>query len=726
MSLKTYLGVLLLSILFTACGDKGEVLPPDNVAGEWADSLVLAQICGQVLFFGLEFDLMQSGNKVTGSTTFITVNNQNQLVGIDGSFTGNISGDTLKGTATYPIEDDALKFSVSVKHRDETLSGTLSEATTIACNDGSKSSLVGETVLITEAKNPVVADALEPNNQATQAKTLFPGKPINNLTISASDVDWFKFSLTETTFVGAIVELFSEFPVRLQLFNQSANLIATKDMGTELETQINLLGITPTLQAGTYYLAVSAGDDSGYTGNHNANGKYSLELITDTNPQYFYEPNETVETAHSIPNNFSTRAYLAYQDVDIFKFTLDTEGLVNLKIQADNSEQLPVELYTSNGMPSYDHDNNPDTFLYALESGDYYIKIDGKYTGGTRYQLILETSNFPDNDYEPNETRETAIAIPIEFEEILFTSPDDSDWFQFTVEQPLQATIRLSIDHDLYLDFYRETEHIDSLSSNRLEVTRVLTSGTYYLRTYGATSIFSYSLTMTPSALPDAAFEPNESFNDAIAMTLPFNQTLASTSNAFEATFDDDWFRFNLSAQQLLSITVDLESFGYVQGEIYNDQGAVLADLSTSYPNPHDFVLEAGTYYLKLRGTSFIGFLYDVDISSEAIPDQEYEPNDTQAEAYAIPTTFSDDNLLVYGYPSGPDNDFYSFNLLQTTQIQIQIEGRINSTLFDKDGQQVMSLFAGLSEPILPAGKYIIGVSSIDEANRYRLALNIK
>ena len=435
----------------------------------------------------------------------------------------------------------------------------------VDCNNGSKDRVSGDVVFITESLGAVDKDSLEPNNLVTEASTLVSGQPFKNLTLSKQDVDWFKFEVKATSQLLLQLELLSNFPSQVGLFNQDQVTMKQSISGSletgSLETQANILPFERVLQKGIYYIAVSGGNDKNFKGKHNANGKYSLQLSLSELPDSQYEPNDTKNLASPIILDFEDTLYMSRSDqgsldVDWFRFEVNESQLVLLELLPQQDHLTYFSLQASNGfLILSDTYNGTSGYEVTLDPDTYYLAIgSAEPSDAFSYDLAMKGSPIPDKTFEPNNSRATASGVSLDFEQTLFLYPGDEDWLKFSLTESQVVTFDVSkAKSDFSFELYQGgTTIFNSSQSVEGIQTRVLGAGDYYFRAFDAFANVSYPLRIKATAIPDKDLEPNNSFNSAIPFSFPFIHTLA-----LDTQDDEDWFSFTLSEPQLITVAIN-------------------------------------------------------------------------------------------------------------------------------------------------------------------------
>jgi Bacterial pre-peptidase C-terminal domain len=723
-----WLVIVFSFFLISACGP---AKPAWNARGKWIDLFAEVQRCGTSIFWEFNFVLKQDGFNVTGSTYLLVADGDGGLLKIPGTFSGQMSGQKLTGSAHYAKDANELDLNFDLTNKAETLSGSFTTEQIPECPDGTtKDRISGDVVLITEAKLPVGPDQLEPNNSKAKAIVISKDTPLEGLTISEKDVDWFSFEVTATSKVRVSLEELSNFPARIKLFDENAKTIVeyTAD-STGLQTQANIIPYQLTLQKGKYYLAVSAGNDTDYIGKHSANGKYKLSLTVEELPDSQYEQNDTKDQAVSVVLPFDDALFISRDDYDWLRFEMTETEIVLINLVPAEGHVVYADLQSSNGFSvlsdTYSSSSTPHEV--ALDPGTYYLAIGtAEPSYDFAYQLKLDAYPIPDSASEPNNSRAVATAVTLDFEQTLFLYPGDEDWLKFSLTESQVVTFDVSAAlSDFAYELYQGNNIIfsDAQSVDPIQ-TRVLSPGSYFFRAYEAFANVSYPIKISTQVIPDQNLEPNDSFNNASPISFPFSQSLS-----FDDESDEDWLSFDLTSTQLITIDLQKGIYGEIAGEFINESGIVLAEFQTSESTVQTFAFEAGKVYLKLFAPNTAGFIFAADIQSDDISDTAFEPNNSRGEATDIALGFKDENLVVINtqHPSLGDEDWFMFTLDKTTQVAINLISKtgINATLFDADGNVLRTLIEE-NDPILVDGTYYIEVSSSGNAAKYSLSVAVK
>ncbi len=741
---------LLLTGLLSSCGETTppvdppeteSTLPPItlNVAGTWKDEGGRYEICEYVepnleVYMQLE---QNTGQGDFSGSLIIGVDDGTEYAFVSGRAKGSVSGDKVTGTASI-VNDlgDTFTFGMALSLSESRLTGKLLGKEFLPCDSYENPTLGDDTILIevdlqrTDAapptgtpREPVEDDALEPNNSADEAAEIDLDYQAE---LVLQDEDWFEFTLSEEQLVTLDVQAddASYFYVDAIIYDASKEVLGSYEFygSNPKPKQIQL-------SAGVYTLRLSGNVNSQTRG-------YSLSLSSEPLPDAAFEPNESAQSATSLTLGAEALAmYLSDDDEDWFSFTLATPQIVTFEVESSGSSLRYTLLDSAFNEQRriYVYEDSPDdTVVATLAAGTYYLKI-YRYYDATAYSVRVSSEDLPDSTFEPNDAADQAAELTFNasgnFSGEMYLMQEDEDWFALTLNEARLVTFNLGKS---YYDFSTALYNADleeqrSSSYRGYAFTVALEAGTHYLRVYGYDygNGLGYSLKVNSEPIPDAEHEPNDSFNAATPIQLPFTDAL------YMAQEDEDWFSFTLSEEQLVTLErSDTDSYR-VNGAFYTADGTKLSGKSFSLSSQGiiSFILPADSYVLSLSTASYYSdrdFAYSVSISSEAVPDLEYEPNNSRDEAHAIALGFSDDNLVI----SSGDEDWFSFTLDSAAQINLTLKTRSSSLygyLYDAEGNYVREqshIYEGLNSPVLPAGTYYLKFSHhYSNAPKYGLSV---
>jgi hypothetical protein len=724
------LGKTLMSVLFllflTACpSTDGEQKIIENLSGIWIEGAAFSTICsGEHTAFSLiEFDLDQSADQVSGD---VSLTNLNDGVQVTGKFTGLQEGDNLTGRMNFSNRyGESVTWDVDLEVSDVALEGELIDRAEETCPYGVLDRWRTEVTLLRKLPDPAQADSKEPNNVSKQATLVNPEDSFK-LSLPVNDIDWFKFDLSKTSEVQFDITLLSAMGFRAYILKESevnSQLVAMLEADPKaLSTQSNLWSLKAQLAPGSYYLVITGLADEGLAGEHQDNGNYQLDFVKSTVvPDADTEPNDSFEQARPIALDFTEEGYMGAQDEDWFSFTLTESQRVDFSLTA--GPEFAAALYDANRQQifsSYIFSSEPVS--RNLGPGQYFLQLERNIFVAAYYTLTIKAVSLPDADLEPNNTRETASPITLDYSGTSFITYTDEDWYTFTLTENRLVTFDFTNTNSFEAQLYNaENNIIFSLYYSDSKLTRSLVAGTYYLQLRNAYEQL-IPLSITSTALPDRDIEPNNSFNKATPISLPFSHLVYTSSG------DEDWYTFTISSDRLVSYTLsnDQTYAGEVTLNVVDDIGQSITFVGTAPSinnKPVTNYLRAGSYYLRIFGDTSIQ--YTLDIDSEALTDTAFEPNNSLGEAYTIPVGFNQKDLVVFASSNHQfnDTDFFRLTLSKTIQLDMLVTQQsggfgLNIAVADMDGNHFHSIYP--DEPtdrIFPPGTYFFVISSYGSDN---------
>jgi hypothetical protein len=408
------------------------------------------------------------------------------------------------------------------------------------------------------------------------------------------------------------------------------------------------------------------------------------------------EPNENAAQATAIEVGESLELTLGKGDLDWFVFEVAQSSTVHLKLdlltaldtrvwllkhgQSPQSTSLEVTLELQPSLEAQSHTGPLET---QLAPGTYHLIISGypdeeatgEHSENGKYKLTFVSSEVvPDVAFEPNDTSDKAIMINGAFSEELYAGLGDSDWFSFTFNQATLLTINIESENTLPLAPILYDHSVKQIKQLEAQSIIALQPGKYFLNIQG--DEFNegvYQLNISSQLLPDASYEPNDSAAQAKTIT-----TLDTTLYIFPD--DEDWFKVTLNDASVLSITKNPTN--NIDLSVYDANLEVLIENESGSPTIN---LSAGMYYLKFSSPWFEGS-YTLQVSSQTVPDKDFEPNDSPEQATPIASGFSS-NVL---YLAINDPDIFTFIVQVPSLITLRtasIDGDIAMRLSDSNYQ---------------------------------------
>ena len=257
-------------------------------------------------------------------------------------------------------------------------------------------------VVLAPALTAFAADEeTEPNNSMGKAQTISVNTEITGNLTEKSDVDWFKFEITEpgvvTLSFSSDIDKTGDAYWKAGIYDDRGNeLIPVKSMyGGKNDPTLNL-----GLDAGTYYVRVR---DRQIDFEPFTTEPYYFTVNFEASDEWETEYNETIATADKLtigqPMSGTTRVH---EDVDFYAFHLDEKANVSVKFGHDrletDSRYWMISLVDEDGNdidkvePLGKAFGMQEIFSEELKAGDYYIRI-------TDYDDFTLGYNQSDIDY---------------------------------------------------------------------------------------------------------------------------------------------------------------------------------------------------------------------------------------------------------------------------------------------------------------------------------------
>lgn len=283
--------------------------------------------------------------------------------------------------------------------------------------------------------------------------------------------------------------------------------------------------------------------------------------------------------------------------------------------------------------------------------------------------------------YEPNNTQETAVQIPLNTDIQGALHPSgDYDIYEFnisgyanlhiTLHNPA-ANAAMSLHNANFLELVwpqnpgAADDHIDfATPGGKFYV---------YIATYGQASENCYTLNVGatyPQLCPDT-FEYNDVLDSA--RTIVIGQTASGRLSEYT---DRDYFKFTLDTPSTISAFINNIPLEDVEFNLLNANGTGLRQSIHDAPNEKHifhYGAPAGTYYLStsISGPGISNECYQMTVNAQ--PSQEcaesYEPNEDDLEAPEIPVNTDIISKLQ-------DEDFYIFyNSTGSHYFEVRVDG---------------------------------------------------
>ena len=347
---------------------------------------------------------------------------------------------------------------------------------------------------------PEETDSDEPNWNAESAAPITEGE--YDREFPAGDTDWYALSLNAGDTVN-ISALFDDSAGNLDL---TVHADTDDDSYTEYiegasSNSDNEQVAFTARQNTTYYIHIDGRRQ--YT--TSANYTLAIDRVT-PNETDFSEPNWDAESATQLSEG---RYSLEFTRGDDDWYTVDLNAGDTLNLSAlfeDSNGNLDLSVssdtdgdgYLDHVEDSHTNSDNEQLAFTAMQSGTYYVHIDGRnqYTTETPYTLIVDRVTPAENDpAEPTYDQASAAPLPAAGTQFNLTR-GDVDWYVVDVRAGETFTASAGFDHsvgDIEMELYSRTDdgnldYVDSSrtnSDNESITTEVSQTGVYYIQVYG-------------------------------------------------------------------------------------------------------------------------------------------------------------------------------------------------------------------------------------------------
>jgi len=415
----------------------------------------------------------------------------------------------------------------------------------------------------------------------------------------------------------------------------------------------------------------------------------------------------------------------------------NAEGDIDLALYNAGGSLISRSISTTdNELLVYDNPPEGDYFLrvyFGNESNEY----DLSWSALTQAELDLIPEG--DDSYEENDSLEQPYVLEgseQRLSEVLGLGiQKDEDWYQIEVPADnlglrVEAFFTDSlgdIDLEIYDPLGFPLAVRDSIDDNEtLVLDSPVPQGLYAVRVYGPNLGNEYDLYWNPHI--EDIYEENDVVGEAYDITLLLGSPLSN--EGVPTLGDDDWYEFNVSGDlPFISIELDYKNInGAINFELFDSSLNVIAT-ADSVDDFESVLFEAaiGKYYVRVYGENRYN-TYDLKVS--VIGDDQYEENDTAAEAFDI-TSLPSFQAVQF------DDDWYAFTITDSNNFL-----SVNAGFTHSNGNIDVFLYnsADLNTPIgsatsddnnesmrVPgvAGTYYIQITGDDTNQAYQLSWTV-
>lgn len=408
----------------------------------------------------------------------------------------------------------------------------------------------------TQVDNCVQVDT-EPNGSALLAMPITPGAPaitgsLCDIGPSSPDIDYYTFTANEMD------------DASIEVITISGDAVTHQVMAGDSTSPLTSL---TNLEAGTYYIAVLQG--LGGTSGSAYTIQVSLTPEPGVDPCSEEDLTEPVAVA---ADGTPYSGVVCTGDVDTFELTVSEQGTASLDVTFGH-DQADINIEVRNAshqvVASASSTTDNEHVEWGAVAGTYTVTLTATAVNAeyANYTLLGTLNDCQEDDFEPNDTTETAQPLSNSTVEGVRCSGDDDYYNLNLVQDDLLAVTVTASASDLSLSLVDGTSAViqsgtASDTTYTLNYT-ALTSGTYYLRVSGSnTDRTTYTLTstITSTGCVDDGAEPNDSLSEGT----PINTSDIATGQAsfndmtICADIDDSWldyYTFELTEAKQLSVT---------------------------------------------------------------------------------------------------------------------------------------------------------------------------
>lgn len=338
---------------------------------------------------------------------------------------------------------------------------------------------------------------LNANSTQQTAQTIYTNSTYTDKLESSSDQNWYKFTVGNNGYISLdfshdYIESDFIYWVAYLYDSRMKELTSFEFAGNQLSATTENVGIP----SGTYYIKIQDYYYSDYA--------YKLKINFSSSNAWETESNNDFSSSDNIAVNTTVNGSLMdSNDVDWFKFTINSKGVINISFSHDYVESgltyWEMYIYNSNvsELSRYDFVGNQMATTrgnIGLPAGTYYIKIQDDYFSDVDYTFTVNYSQKNNWETEINDSLGTADTIntnSINYGSLMSSS--DSDWYKFSIGKTGTITLRFSHSYvdsgstywrmRLYNSNGEEQNYYDYQGTDtEKDSSLYLTTGIYYLQ----------------------------------------------------------------------------------------------------------------------------------------------------------------------------------------------------------------------------------------------------
>ena len=493
------------------------------------------------------------------------------------------------------------------------------------------------------------SDVYELNNTEGEAESISLDQSYNAYLRDENDVDYFKFTLTESAFVEVMVDSFPKAltNMKVEILGAANELSQTGYDGEAIALKTN------PLPAGDYRLLFSSS-----TGVSSTN-PYAFTVTANEVEGVF--GNTTYDAAYSLKSGEEITTLMEVAGDKYFKLDVQECGVIDVTIDpVPNGLNLTAYLQTEKGQETYDatsyqgKEGEPIYISYGpvSASDSYYLRIreSGKKISEETFKInySLDTTDR----YECNDTpaladqNDITVDPDIEYKAYIRTGTD-YDWYRFEMDSAGVVSVELQTPSDMDKMFVNifdagnsdsqvDYEEVKAGQTGRV-VAGPLEAGTHYIRINSREYSFSagdqsrdpYTFTLS---LDYSKYEINNTFEQAKDITSIIDEgsieerIYPKNLYSYKYSVDVDYYAFTVRETTTLQISATaLKGSSYTYLTLYsrkNDNSEITTDsYSDRYGNNQETIqrtltFEPGEYYIKISNSNTSEEPYQLSIKT--------------------------------------------------------------------------------------------------------------
>lgn len=382
------------------------------------------------------------------------------------------------------------------------------------------------------------------------------------------------------------------------------------------------------------------------------------------------EPNNNINSSNSINVNEAVYGSVESWGNDYLKFTLKTDGYINLMYKQECSDNtssfVSVELLDSN--------NNTLNSMSIRRTAEITTSSNTGLPAGTYYISLSNSHHQYDYEYELTVNFVSAVDWEKEYNNSMFNATNiktnetyygclrinDKDTYNFTTDQ--NGTVSLTINHEYYdststmgsakiytydgtkkNEIYSYNVKLNSQTTTTLKLG--LPAGNYYFEFESDSRNYErpYNFKVNYTATDDWEVYPNNQLTNAT------NIQIGKTYNgSFYNSSEKDYYSFNLDKTATIKVTfnhtfINSESI-FANVKISSYDGTVLTQLSnfeaksnSQASESSEITLDPGKYYVIVEEYSAEGNEYNFKIDyADAVSKPVEKPTNSDATRPAV------------------------------------------------------------------------------------------